>query len=232
MNMMQTDFLTMLFGSTSPVSLMMVLGLLLLSFVLSFVYAYVYQRTFNGFSYSRTFVQSMILGSLVTCMLIMAVGDSLSRGLGIMGTLTIIRFRTLVRDPRDAMFLFACLGTGIACGAGMITVAVGGTIVFTSMALLLHIAPFASRRNYEGMLRFTTTKDADVKEAIDKVLMMLCESFTLVAMRNALQGEALEYSYHIRLRDSSYQKEIVKGLSEIEGVSDPLLMMQRSTVEV
>ena len=232
MNMMQTDFLTMLFGATSPVSLMMVLGLLLLSFMLSFVYAYVYQRTFNGFSYSRTFVQSMILGSLVTCMLIMAVGDSLSRGLGIMGTLTIIRFRTLVRDPRDAMFLFASLGTGIACGAGMITVAVGGTIIFTGVALLLHVAPFASRRNYEGMLRFTTTKDAEVKEAIDKLLMMMCESFTLVAMRNALQGEALEYSYHIRLRDSSYQKEVINGLSAIEGVSDPLLMMQRSTVEV
>jgi len=230
--MMQTDYLTMLFGSTSPVSFMTVLGLLLLSFVLSFVYATVYQRTFNGFSYSRTFVQSMILGSLVTCMLIMAVGDSLSRGLGIMGTLTIIRFRTLVRDPRDAMFLFASLGTGIASGAGMIAVAIGGTIIFTGVALLLHVAPFASRRNYEGMLRFTTTKDADVKEAVDRLLMMMCESFTLVAMRNALQGHALEYSYHIRLRDSSYQKEVIRGLSEIEGVADPLLMMQRSTVEV
>jgi uncharacterized membrane protein YhiD involved in acid resistance len=230
--MMQTDFLTMLFGSASPVSFLTVLGLLLLSFVLSFVYAAVYQRTFNGFSYSRTFVQSMILGSLVTCMLIMAVGDSLSRGLGIMGTLTIIRFRTLVRDPRDAMFLFASLGTGISCGAGMITVAVGGTIIFTGVALLLHVAPFASRRNYEGMLRFTTTKDAEVKEAVDRLLMMMCESFTLVAMRNALQGEALEYSYHIRLRDSSYQKEVIRGLSDIEGVCDPLLMMQRSTVEV
>ena len=222
----------MLFGTASPVSFMNVLGVLLLTFVLTFIYAAVYQRTFSGFSYSRTFVQSMILGSLVTCMLIMAVGDSLSRGLGVMGTLTIIRFRTLIRDPRDAMFLFASLGTGIACGAGMVTVAVGGTIVFTSIALLLHIAPFASRRNYEGMLRFTTTKDAAVKEAVDSLLLMMCESFTLVAMRNAAQGEALEYSYHIRLRDSSYQKEIVKGMSEIEGVFDPLLMMQRSTVEV
>ncbi|MCL1921233.1 MAG: DUF4956 domain-containing protein [Kiritimatiellaeota bacterium] len=222
----------MLFGTSGPLSFMTVLGLLLLSFMLSFMYAAVYQRTFNGFSYSRTFVQSMILGSLVTCALVMAVGDSLSRGLGIMGTLTIIRFRTLIRDPRDAMFLFASLGTGIACGAGMVTVAVGGTIAFTGVALFLHVAPFASRRNYEGMLRFTTTKDAEVKESVDRLLMMMCESFTLVAMRNALQGGALEYSYHIRLRDPSYQKELVRGLSEIEGIFDPLLMMQRSTVEV
>jgi len=222
----------MLFGAASPVSFMSVLGAMLLSFVLTFLYAAVYQRTFSGFSYSRTFVQSMILGSLVTCMLIMAVGDSLSRGLGIMGTLTIIRFRTLIRDPRDAMFLFASLGTGIACGAGMPAVAVAGTIVFTGVALLLHVAPFASRRNYEGMLRFTAMKDADVKDTADSLLLMMCESFTLVAMRNTAQGEAVEYSYHIRLRDSSYQKEVVKGLSEIEGVINPLLMMQRSTVEV
>jgi len=222
----------MLFGTTSPVSFMNVLGAMLLSFVLTFVYAAVYQRTFNGFSYSRTFVQSMILGSLVTCMLIMAVGDSLSRGLGVMGTLTIIRFRTLIRDPRDAMFLFASLGTGIACGAGMLTVAIGGASIFVAVVLFLHAAPFASRRDYEGMLRFTTTKEAEVKETVDRLLLMVCESFTLVAMRNAIQGEALEYSYHIRLRDPSYQKEVIRGLSEIEGVTDPLLMMQRATVEV
>jgi uncharacterized membrane protein YhiD involved in acid resistance len=229
---MQNDYINMLFGVDSPISFLSILGTLLLSFVLTFLYAFVYQRTFNGFSYSRTYVQSLILGSIVSCGLVMAVGDSLARGVGVMGTLAIIRFRTLIRDPRDSMFLFACLATGIACGAGMITVAVAMTIVFNGIVFLLHIAPFASRRNYEGMLRFTAPKDAVVKEAVDRHLMMLCESFTLVAMRNAVQGELLEYSYQIRLRDSSYQKDLVKGLSEIEGVTDPLLMMQRSTVEI
>jgi len=227
-----TDFFEMLFGARDPLTAAGALGALLLSFVLTFALAAAYQKTFSGFSYSRTFVQSMILGSLVTCMLIMAVGDSLARGLGVMGTLAIIRFRTLIRDPRDAMFLFAGLGAGIACGAGMALVAVIGTLVFIAAALLLHVAPFASRRNYEGMLRFTTTKDARTKEAVDHLLAMLCESFTLVAMRDAMQGEALEYSYHIRLRDPSYQRDIISGLSETSGVSDPTLIMQRSTVEV
>jgi uncharacterized membrane protein YhiD involved in acid resistance len=229
---MQNDYINMLFGTDSPISFLSVLGSLLLAFVLTFVSASVYQRTFNGFSYSRTYVQSLILGSIVSCALVMAVGDSLARGLGIMGTLTIIRFRTLIRDPRDSMFLFACLATGIACGAGMMTVAVALTIVFNGVVFLLHVAPFASRRNYEGMLRFTTTKDAAVKEAVDHFLLLMCESYTLVAMRNASQGELLEYSYQIRLRDSSYQKDVIKGMSDIEGVSEPLLMMQRSTVEI
>jgi len=229
---MQTDYLNMLFEMNSPVSFLSVLGSLLLTFVLTFIYTAVYQKTFSGFSYSRTFMQSLILGSIVCCGLVMAIGDNLARGLGIMGTLTIIRFRTLVRDPRDAMFLFACLATGIACGAGMITVAVAMTIIFNGIVFLLHVAPLLSRREYEGMLRFSASKEANVKDAVDNLLLMLCESYTLVSMRNAVQGELLEYSYQIRLRDSSYQKEVVKRISEIEGVSDPLLMMHRSTVEI
>jgi uncharacterized membrane protein YhiD involved in acid resistance len=130
------------------------------------------------------------------------------------------------------MFLFGCLATGIACGAGMITIAVAMTIIFNGVVFLLHVAPFFSRRNYEGMLRFGAAKDADVKDSVDRLLTMMCESFTLVSMRNAVQGELVEYSYQIRLRDSSYQKDVIKGMSEIEGVSDPLLMMQRSTVEI
>ncbi|MCL2833118.1 MAG: DUF4956 domain-containing protein [Treponema sp.] len=229
---MQNDYINMMFGANSPLSFLSIFGTLLMTFVLTFIYVFVYQRTFSGFSYSRTFLQSLILGSIVCAGLVMAVGDSLARGLGVMGTLTIIRFRTLVRDPRDAMFLFACLGTGIACGAGMITIAIAMAIIFNGIALLLYAAPFVSRRNYEGMLRFTTAKDAVVKDAVDRLLMMMCESYTLVSMRNAVQGELLEYSYQIKLRDASYQKDLIKQMSEIEGISEPLLVMQRSTVEI
>jgi len=229
---MQNDYINMLFNTDSPVTFFSIIGNLLLTFILTFVYAFIYQRTFNGFSYSRTFVQSMILGSIVSCGLFMAVGDSLARGVGIIGTLTIIRFRTMIRDPRDSMFLFACLATGIACGSGMITAAVALAIVFNGVALFLHVAPFASRRDYEGMLRFTTIKSDTITDEVDRLLMMLCESYTLVSMRNAAQGEAIEYSYQIRLRDSSYQKDVVKGMSKIEGIYDPILVMQRSTVEI
>ena len=229
---MQNDYINMMFGADSPLSFLSILGTLLLAFVLSFVYASVYQRTFSGFSYSRTFLQSLILGCIVSCGLVMAVGDSLARGLGVMGTLTIIRFRSMIRDPRDAMFLFACLATGIACGAGMVTIAVAMAIIFNGVVFLLHVAPFFSRRNYEGMLRFSAAKEAVVKEEVDHLLMMMCESFTLVSLRNAVQGELVEYSYQIRLRDSSYQKDIIKKMSEIEGISEPLLIMQRSTVEI
>ncbi|MDZ7333443.1 MAG: DUF4956 domain-containing protein, partial [candidate division KSB1 bacterium] len=84
----------------------------LMAFLLSSLIAITYERTFQGLSYSRGLVQSMVLGSLVSCLLMIAIGDNIARGIGIVGSLAIIRFRTNLRDPRDLVFLFASLGVG------------------------------------------------------------------------------------------------------------------------
>ena len=229
---MQTDYLNMLLGTTAPMSLTSIVGAMLLSFLLAFMYASVYQWTFSGFSYSKSFIQSMILGSMVTCLLIMAVGESLARGLGILGALAIVRFRTPIRDPRDAMFLFACMGTGIACGSGLPLVAIGGTVMINAVALFLHFAPFASRREYEGLLRFLSSRSEDGKQVVDEVLEKHCESFTLIAVRDVAQGGTVEFSYHIRLMDPSYQRELLNALREVKSITQPVLVMHRTTIEV
>ena len=106
-------------GSSQSLSLQHVISAMLLAFVLTSVIAKLYQLTFQSLSYSRSFVHTLILGGMITCMVMMSMGDSLARGIGVLGALSLIRFRTVVRDPRDMMFLFAALGLGIACGAGM-----------------------------------------------------------------------------------------------------------------
>ena len=187
----------MFFGTQAPLSPALVAGALVLSFLLAMVFAAVYQHTFRGFTYSRSYIHSMVLGSMVTCMLIMAVGNNLARGMGILGTLAIIRFRTPVRDPRDAMFLFACLGVGIACGAEMPLVAVIGTFIINAAALLLHWAPFASRREYEGLFRFLMpANDAKAEQEVQELLKRYCSSFTCWAC--AMRNKATAWSSLIR----------------------------------
>ena len=95
---------------------------MLMAFILSMAVAASYRWSHAGLSYSRGFVHTQVLGAIVTCMLIMAIGNNLARGLGILGTLAIIRFRTPIRDPRDIIFLFACLAIGIASGAAVFSV--------------------------------------------------------------------------------------------------------------
>ena len=205
---------------------------LLMSFVLCSVYAFIYRITFQGLSYSRAFIHAMILGGMVVAMMIMAIGNNLARGLGILGTLAIVRFRTPIRDSRDMVFLFVCLGTGIACGAGTYGVAIISTIMIGTVALLLNYSPYASRRNYEGLLTFVVPSGGGNDDKIADAMQLCCASFHMIAMREAAQGNAVEYSYQARLLDPSYQKELIETLTAIEGVENAQLMMQRTTVEL
>ena len=81
------DALSMFFGPQPVLTPALVAGNLVLSCLLSLVFALVYQYTFRGFTYSRSYIHTMVIGSMVTCMLIMAVGNNLARGMGILGTL-------------------------------------------------------------------------------------------------------------------------------------------------
>ena len=220
-------------SSSQSLSLQHVISAMLLSFVLCSVIAKLYQLTFQSLSYSRSFVHTLILGGMIVCMVMMSMGDSLARGIGVLGALSLIRFRTVVRDPRDMMFLFATLGLGIACGAGMFAVAVTGCLLLSSVVVLLHWAPFATHRRYEAMLRFLVEADDDTaREEVDKVLAECCSAYMLIAMREAVQGDLLEYSYQVRLVDPSYQVDLVKKLEALDTIAEVNLVMQRTTVEL
>jgi len=104
--------------------------------------------------------------------------------------------------------------------------------MINAVALFLHFAPFASRREYEGLLRFLSSRSEDGKQVVDEVLEKHCESFTLIAVRDVAQGGTVEFSYHIRLMDPSYQRELLNALREVKSISQPVLVMHRTTIEV
>jgi uncharacterized membrane protein YhiD involved in acid resistance len=149
-----------------------------------------------------------------------------------LGSLAIVRFRTPVRDTRDLAFLFACLGIGVACGAAVYGVATIGTVVICGAALMLHWSPFASRREHEALLRFILPKDSPSEDKVKEIMQRTCTAFSLIAVREIHQGELNEYCYQIRLMDPSYQSEIISRLGEIADVSEPNLLLHRSTVEL
>jgi uncharacterized membrane protein YhiD involved in acid resistance len=205
---------------------------ILISFILSLAIATVYRWSYQGLSYSRSFVHTLVLGSVAACIMIMAIGNNLARGLGILGTLAIVRFRTPIRDPRDIIFLFAAIAVGIASGAAVFSVAIHGTMAFCLIAMYLHWSPFASRREYEGLLRFMLPSGSPSAQKVQPIFNQYCNSTVLVAMREAVQGDAIEYSYQVRLIDPTYQAELIDALNGLEGVNEVSLLMQRSTVEI
>jgi len=225
------NFLTV-FGTAQWLGAEQILTALLMAFVLSSVLATIYRWTFQSLSYSRTFVHTMVLGSMIISMVIMAIGNNIARGLGILGTLAIIRFRTPIRDPRDMIFLFASMALGIACGANVYGVAIIGTITIGSAALLLHWSPFASRRVHEALLRFMLPPNSASEEKVKDIMRTNCSAFSLIAVREAAQGDLIEYCYHVRLIDPSYQADLIDALHDIQDLSEPNLLLQRTTVEL
>lgn len=136
---------------------------LLLSFVLSTVIALVYRLTYEGPTFPRHFFQAIVLSSTVSSMVIMAVGNNLAAGFGIIGAIAIIRFRTLVRDPRNIIFIFASLSVGIATGVYGYAIAISGTLIFCVVAVLLYYSSFGknSDKVYDCTISVRTAAGKD-----------------------------------------------------------------------
>lgn len=225
------DFLTFHATSTYPTLVTMAFTMLLAA-VLSGALAWVYEKTFHGLSYSKNFVQSMVLGALVTAMVMQAIGDSIARGLGMMGALAIVRFRTNFKDPKDLMFLFASLGAGIASGVYAWGVAIGGTLVFALTALVLYRADIGSHRAYDGLLRFTLGGQDSSRRSMEHALQKHLRHFALVSLREIGGGTNMDYAYQIKFKPKSIPEVLLQDLAKVEDLNGLHFMMQESTTEL
>ncbi|MCB9529818.1 MAG: DUF4956 domain-containing protein [bacterium] len=209
---------------------------LLMAFVLAKGIAFAYEMTYEGLSYNRSYVQSLVLGGVVACVLMMAIGDNLARGLGILGTMALVRFRTNVRESRDLIFMFAALAVGVAAGVRAYAVGVTGAAAFGLVAAWVHWSPFARRVQFDGLLRFWLARDPDGQTTgADRVRVLLgahCRRYTLVALRDVAQGETLEYAYQVQLRDTGRGDRLVEALGAVDGLTGLSLLLQDAHTEL
>lgn len=205
---------------------------ILLSFVLSILLALVYQKTFRGLSYSRNYVQSIVLISIISTVIIQSVGDSLSRGIGIMAAMSIIRFRTNFKDPRDTLFLFASLAAGISCGAYAFPVAIIGTLGFCLGAVILYYSPLGPNSYFDGMVRFNMGMNNPEQKKLEMLMNKYCKAFALVTLREMAQGQRLDYAYHIKIRKEKSYQDFMFELKLVDDLSGLSLMMQEATVDI
>ena len=206
--------------------------IILMAFLLSTLVGVTYVKTFRGLSFSRNYVQAVILASIVSAMVMLAIGDSLARGLGMIGALAIVRFRTNFKDAKDILFMFVSLAAGIGCGVGAYKAATVGTIGFVITSVILHFSPIGQAGMFDGMLRFNCASDADQQSLLEKILRTHCQTFVLVTLREMQQGQRLDYAYHVKLkkgRDGQLICALSAELSSARGIS---LMLQEATVEL
>ena len=175
-------------SNTVTVSTKIIAVSFILAFILSVLLVIVYQITTSPTKQNRHFLQSLILLSLVSAMIMMAIGDNIARGLGILGALSIIRFRTNIRNPRNITFTFASLAAGLACGIHGFTVAILGTVFFGVVALFLRFSWFGGVRELEGLFRLEVIHNDTVKEDIQGTLAKYCRVIELVEVKHLFRA--------------------------------------------
>lgn len=121
-------------NTTMPV-IQIVLSLVICMLLSLFIYA-MYKKTYSGVMYSKNFNLSIMLISIITCMIMMIISSNLAISLGMVGALSIIRFRSAIKDPKDIGYLFWAIGIGLATGTGVYMIGIIGSIF---IALLLVI---------------------------------------------------------------------------------------------
>jgi uncharacterized membrane protein YhiD involved in acid resistance len=213
------------------VSWQIALWSLTLAFVLSTLVAWVYELTYQGLSYSRTFVHSIALGGMLSAMVMLAIGNDIARGLGLMGALSVVRFRASLKEPRDLLFMFASLGLGVACGVQAYPVAAMGTVVFCLAAVYVGWSSFGARLHFDAVLRLVLPVDPAVATRLEKLLSEHCENHALLNLRD-LGGGAQEHSYQLKLSDPAARTTLLAEVSKLEGAQGITFLAQDRTVEV
>lgn len=193
------------------------------AFLLSSIVAITHRLTFTGESYPKNFFQALILGAIVTTMVMMAIGDSLARGLGVFGAMAIIRFRTRIDDPRDVLFLFAALSTGLAIGVYGFTISFVGTILFCFVAFLLHYSPFRSFVHHHHLF-FTLDSSVRLPQVVATV-KEYCPDISQLSLVLSKDGH-LRYEYGVSLKSDDDKNKLVDALKQIEGVTQIKLSIQ------
>jgi uncharacterized membrane protein YhiD involved in acid resistance len=207
----------------------MVLFTFLLAFICSSLIAFTYYVTTPNTLKTPNYIQALMLSSLIATMILQSIGDNVASGLGILGALTIINFRTSFRDPRDIIFMFAALGVGIACGSYVFMIAATGTAIFCFLAIALKFTPFDLGNHLIWELRIRVNQKSDI-EIAENILAQYCKKANLEAIRNDSAKEVTpfhEREYVIILKNDNKQKELLDTL-EIAGITIRRFNLQNS----
>jgi uncharacterized membrane protein YhiD involved in acid resistance len=204
---------------------------LLVAFVCGQVGAWIYMYTHWGLSYSRAFVQSIILLTIVIALAMMVIGDNIVIAFGLIGALAVIRFRNILKDTRDTAFIFFSLVAGMASGTGSYGLALLGTVAFTCVVLYLHWVDFGSRFTGDGFIRFHIQAGKAGRDVLLATLERYCRATHLVSQRFAESGDG-EIAYRLTMRDPARADDLVTELRGLDGISQVTFVLHEEQTEV
>lgn len=212
----QDVFKSSFLENVNSVSILDMVIAMILAFCIGMFIFFIYKKTFAGVMYSSSFGVTLVALTMITTLVILAVTSNVVLSLGMVGALSIVRFRTAIKEPLDIAFLFWSIAVGIVLAAGMIPLAVFGSAIIGIFLLIFankksHVNPYIVVIQCEGQeseKRSTEFLKAQVQRCVVK--------------SKTVQKGAIELNMEIRMRDDN--TDFINALSDMEGVNSAVLV--------
>jgi uncharacterized membrane protein YhiD involved in acid resistance len=192
---------------------------LLMAFACGYFVNWLYRTTHKSPGYSQNFAYSLVLLAMITAVVIAVIGSNLARAFGLVGALSIIRFRTAIKEPMDIMYVFFSLAVGMAAGVGYYKMAViGTTFIGFVLCVFSHSgANLTFRREY--LLQFSyIPEEAEVEPLYRPILEKFSRRFEVVNIKAIKETGTTEYSFYIQIHDREDGNKLVQALQENRGI--------------
>ena len=211
--MNKLDVFKYLLESNTALSISQIILSMCLAFVLSFFMYFVYRVTYRGTVYSKNFNQTLVLVAVIVTVVMSIIGSNLALSLGMVGSLSIIRFRTAIKEPRDIAFIFWAIAIGLSCGSEIYIVGIIGSI---TIALILTIFNFDiyTQNSYLLVIEMSGEigKIGDILKQYTNNYRVRTQNFV-----KACKEDEKEVTFELSIRDKKLE-ELLKKLGDVENI--------------
>ncbi|MEH6991460.1 DUF4956 domain-containing protein [Neobacillus drentensis] len=210
-------FKSSILEKTSSISIVDALIGMLVALALGLFIYMIYKKTFTGVIYSHTFNISLIIMALATALIIIGISSNVLLSLGMVGALSIVRFRTPIKDPMDIVYIFWAIVVGILCGAGFIALAVTGSLLI-GLVLFFFVNKIKIENPYLLVIRYN---ENSIENSLEHVISGHAKKHSLKS-KSVMPGNDFEVTYEIRVKENDMS--FINNISAIEGVKSAIML--------
>ncbi|MCH8475268.1 MAG: DUF4956 domain-containing protein [Opitutales bacterium] len=205
--------------ANEPIHTARVLLGLLMAFGAGQVLAWTYMLTHSGLSYSRSYVNALVLIPILVAMVMMVLSNNLITAFGLMALFAIVRFRNILRDTLDTCYILAGITLGMACGTARYSTAIAGLILICGILIYLYYTSFGARHRYDMILNFHWGRPMEEMNDLRQLLKSYSLRTICASQRSQDEGVGTDLSYRLLLRDPQRMDELVRKIREFDGTS-------------
>ena len=194
---------------TGTITIDKILLSLIVAFIIGVFIVFIYKKTYSGVVYSKAFSLCIILLGMVTAMIIRTISSNLALSLGMVGALSIVRFRTAIKEPTDTVFMFWSITAGIMAGAGLYLVAIIASLGIGILYFIGYMLGFKTNHQYLFIIKYNSKLDEQIVGYMKKIPKTKLKS-------KSISKDVIELTFEVELKDND--TKLLDKFKNVDGI--------------